>query len=535
MNYKSRVLCATVASVVILLGSAAESLAQAPQRGGTIVFGTAADPGAMDPGFSSAATAWTVFDTVYNGLVEKDKTTDDASPPIVNALAESYEVSADGLTYTFHLREGVKFHDGTAFDAAAVDFNIRRWRDPGFEHYDEVAAGHTNVLMQFVKDARAIDDRTYEIVLAEPFGGFIDLLASHPYFYFASPGVIRAHGAEGLAEHPGGTGPFKVAEYVQNQRIVLERNDDYWGEPAYLDSLIFRVIPDASTRVAALLSDEIDITMELPPDAIETIEADADLEVALRGKPHNFTLLPNFREPPFSDARVREAVSKAIDREAITQQILRGAARPGTQFYGVGNPGFDESQTEPQDVRDVAAAKQLLAEAGYPDGFETRMLCTPAGSGVPATDQIMEFIQSNLAEVGIKVNLELMEWVSYLAVWNKGIPEGENIGAWCMAVGTDTAYILDMYGHSRNHPPTGWSTGWYSNPKVDELLDQANLASSAEEYWRLHREAQQILMNDYGYIVVTHDLGPYGVNKRVQGWRPSRSASQDVSRAWVAE
>ena len=530
---KFRLLLFRAFLVSIVAGALSGSLAQAQNRGGTIVFGTAADPGSMDPGFSSAGTAFTVFDTIYNGLVEKDKTVDAPTPPIVNALAESYELAPDGLTYIFQLRQGVKFHDGTPFDAAAVDFNIRRWRDKDFEHYYEVAAGHANVLMQFVDKAEVAGDYTYQIVLKEPFGGFIDLLASHTYFYMVSPGVIKDHGTAGLAQHPGGTGPFKVAEYVRNQRIVLESNEDYWGGAPYLDRLIFRVTPDQSARVAALLTGEIDIAMELPPDAIDTVKANADLDVFVRGKPHNFSLLPNYREKPFSNRRVREAVSKAIDRRAIADHILRGSARPATQFYGVGNPGFDESQTTPQDTRDVAGAKQLLAEAGYPDGFETRMLCTPAGSGVPSTDAIMEFVQSNLAEIGIKVKLELMEWVSYLGVWNKGIPTGENIGAWCMAIGTDTAYILDMYANSRNHPPVGWATGWYSNPKVDVLLDQATAAKSQDDYSRLHREAQEIVMEDYGYIVITHDLGPYGVNKRVKGWQPSRSASQDVSTAWV--
>jgi len=511
------------------------SQADEPVSGGTLVFGTAADPGSMDPGFSSAGTAFTVFDTIYNGLVEKDKTIDAPSPPIIPALAESYEVSPDGLTYTFKLRHGVKFQDGTPFDASVVDFNIRRWRDKGFKYYNEVAAGNAASLMQYVKDAKPADDFTYTFTLNEPMGGFIDLLASHTYFYFVSPKVVEQYGTAGLATHPGGTGRFEVVDYQRNQQIVLKRNDGFWGKPAYLNRLIFRVIPDQTARVAALLSGEIDIAMELPPDSIATVKAKPNLEVYLRGKPHNFSLLPNFGEKPFSDARVREAVSKAIDRDAIVKSILQGSARPGTQFYGIGNPGFDPTVTTVQDTRDVARAKQLLAEAGYPNGFETRMLCTPAGSGVPSTDQIMEYVQSNLADIGITVKLELMEWNSYLAVFGKGIPAGQNIGAYCMAMGTDTAYVLDMYGNSRNHPPVGWAMGWYTDPAADALLNKASAAKSQDDYLALHREAQKIVLADYGYIVITHDLGPYGVNKRVKGWQPSRSASQDVSLAWIGK
>lgn len=535
MSYRRLSYLRLPAVILALLLGVGASEAEEPVRGGTLVFGTAADPGSMDPSSSSAGTAFTVFDTIYNGLVEKDKTVDAPTPPIIPALAESYAVSPDGLTYTFKLRQGVKFQDGTPFDASVVDFNVRRWSDKGFKYFDEVAAGNAASLMQYVKSEKAIDDSTYAFTLSEPMGGFIDLLASHTYFYLVSPKVIEQYGAAGLADHPGGTGPFKVATYQRNQQISLVRNDSYWGTGPYLDRLIYRVIPDQTARVAALLSGEIDIAMELPPDSVATVKQNPNLEVYLRGKPHNFSLLPNFNEKPFSDPRVREAVSKAIDREAIVKDILQGTARPGTQFYGIGNPGFDPSVTKVQDARDLARAKQLLADAGYPKGFETRILCTPAGSGVPSTDQIMEFVQSNLADIGITVKLELMEWNAYLAVFGKGIPSGQNIGAFCMAMGTDTAYVLDMYGNSRNHPPVGWAEGWFTDPAVDALLNKASAATSWQEYIALHQQAQKTVLDDYGYIVITHDLGPYGVNKRVKGWKPSRSASQDVSFAWVAK
>lgn len=535
LRVRGMMLLAPIIAFAALFGVSAQSWSDEPKRGGTLVFGSPADPGSMDPNFSTASSSFTVFSTIYNGLVEKDMTVEAPTPPLVNALAESYEISSDGLTYTFKLRKGVKFHDGTPFDAAAVDFNIRRWRDKGFQYYDVVASGNTAGLMQYVKDAKPVDDHTYQFTLTGPMGGFIDLLASHSLFYLVSPEVIKQYGAAGLADHPGGTGPYKVATYEQNQRLVLDRNDDYWGPAPYLDHLIFRVIPDQSARIAALLSGEIDIAMELPPDGIETVKANPKFTVYLRGKPHNFSLLPNFREKPFNDRRVREAVSKAIDREAIVSGILRGSAQPGTQFYGIGNPGYDESVKKPQDTRDLARAKELLAEAGYPDGFETRMLCTPAGSGVPSTDQILEFVQSNLADVGIRVNLELMEWNSYLSMYVKGIPTGQNIGAYCMAIGNDSAYVLDMYGHSRNHPPVGWAVGWFNDPKVDVVLQKANLATTMKEYLDLHREAQRIVLDNYGYVVITEDFGPYGVNNRVKGWAPSRSASQNVSRAWLAD
>jgi ABC-type transport system substrate-binding protein len=187
-----------------------------------------------------------------------------------------------------------------------------------------------------------------------------------------------------------------------------------------------------------------------------------------------------------------------------------------------------------QSEYDPEKAKALLAEAGYPDGFKTTMPCSPAGTGIPSTDQIMEVIQSNLADVGIDVELQMTEWNAYVTEWLKGIPQGKGIGAWCMAIGTDDAFILSMYTHSKNAPPVGWATGWYSNAaELDPLLDQADAASSYEGYIDLYQQAQQVMLKDLGYIFVLHDTGPYAVGKRVQGWVPARSWLQDVSRAWV--
>jgi ABC-type transport system substrate-binding protein len=148
----------------------------------------------------------------------------------------------------------------------------------------------------------------------------------------------------------------------------------------------------------------------------------------------------------------------------------------------------------------------------------------------------MEVIQSNLADVGIPVELEMTEWNAYVTRWLKGIPEGEGIGAWCMAIGTDDAFILSMYTHSKNSPPVGWATGWYADPeRIDTLLDEADAAPSYEEYIELYQQAQEVMLEELGYIFVLHDTGPYAVGNRVKGWVPARSWLQDVSRAWVEE
>ncbi|MCU1379078.1 MAG: glutathione transporter substrate-binding protein [Acidimicrobiales bacterium] len=502
------------------------------KKGGTIVFATAADWPGMDPQLASSGVAMVVQNHVFEGLVTRDRTIDTDSAPIKPALATSWTVSPDGRVYTFKLRQGVTFHDGTPFNAAAVEFNFRRWRDPTFKFYSEVAAGNTASLMQLVESTRVVDDATFELTMKTPSAGLIDRLTGTSFYYIVSPAAVEKYGNDGFAQHGVGTGPFKVAQFVRGQRTRLVRNEKYWGKPTNLDEVVFRPIPDAGARVAAVVAGEVDIAMEIPPDSIATIESSGSAKVTKLGKPATFTIMPNMREAPFNNPLVREAVSMAIDRKAIVDNLFSGAASEGTQLFGKGNPGFDPSLGV-QSKYDPKRAKELLAQAGYPNGFTTKMPCSPAGTGIPATDQVMEAIQSDLAKVGIKVQLDMTEWNAYITRWLKGIPQGQGIGAWCMAIGTDDAFILSMYTHSKNSPPVGWATGWYSDPKVDKLLDAADAAPNYDGYIKLYRDAQKVMLEDLGYIFVLHDTGPYAVSNRVKGWVPARSWLQDVSRAWV--
>src|SRR5258708_4069705 len=186
-----------------------------------------------------------------------------------------------------------------------------------------------------------------------------------------------------------------------------------------------------------------------------------------------------------------------------------------------------------QDPYNPAKAQALLAKAGYPHGFTTTIPCSPAGTGIPSTGLMMEAIQSNLAQIGITVKLNEMEWNSYVTQWLKGIPTGKGIGAECMSIGTDDAYILDMYANGNNAPPAGWNVGYYSNANVTKLLGEAAGAATYTQYIKLHQEAQKNFVASRADIFVLHDTGPYALNKRVKGWVPARSWMQDLSRAWL--
>jgi peptide/nickel transport system substrate-binding protein len=514
-------------------GSASSTTGGTPKTGGTLTFGTSADWAGIDPQLVASGVAQVVFNQIFEGLVTRDRTINTDSPPIKPGLAESWTTSPDRRTYTFKLRPNVTFQDGTPFNANAAQFNFRRWRDPSFQYYSAIAAGNTAALMQEVAATSVIAPMTFAVTLKAPDAGLIDRMSGSSFYYMVSPAAIQKYGNTGFGQHGIGTGPFMVKSFQQGQRLVLVRNNAYWGAKPYLDSIVFQPIPDAGARVAAVVSGEVDVAMEIPPDSLSTINSSGNATSFELGKPATFTIMPNMKEAPFNNALVRQAVSLAINRQAIVTDLMKGAASVGTQLYGKGNAGYDPTLSA-QDPYDPTKARQLLAQAGYPNGFSTKMPCSPAGTGIPSTDLIMEQVQSDLAKIGVKVQLQMTEWNSYLTTWLKGIPQGQGIGAECMSIGTDDAYILNMYANDHNEPPVGWNINWYSNARVDTLLKEASLAATTTQYLALERQAQKILIQDRGDIFILHDTGPYAVSKRVHGWVPARSWLQDLSRAWLS-
>ena len=236
-----------------------------PKTGGTLTFGTSADWAGIDPQLVASGVAQVVFNQIFEGLVTRDRTINTDSPPIKPGLAQSWATSPDRRTYTFQLRPNVTFQDGTPFDANAVQFNFRRWRDPSFPYYSAIAAGNTVALMQEVASTSAVGPMTFAITLKAPDAGLIDRMSGSSFYYMVSPAAVQKYGNTGFGQHGIGTGPFMVKSFQQGQRLVLLRNPTYWGTKPYLDSIVFQPIPDAGARVAAVMSGEVDVAMEIHP------------------------------------------------------------------------------------------------------------------------------------------------------------------------------------------------------------------------------------------------------------------------------
>lgn len=504
-----------------------------PGKGGILSVAIESGIDVLDPHKHGGWMTFRVVRNIFEGLVDRDLSQSDvAYCPIVPCLAESWEISPDGRTYTFYLRQGVKFHDGTDFDAEAAKFNVERMTNPEAPQYDPKAAHYSIFMWRYLKEAEVVDASTVNIHLSEPFSDFLPLLTEGGLgsATMLSPTSWQRYGNDGIKDHPIGTGPFKLVERGKKGEVVLEKNYDYWGELPFLDKLVFRPIPDSATRVAALQLGEVDLIFVPPPDTIEMLEK-AGFIVIQGPVPHIWFIYLNMRSTTMQDPRIRQAINMAIDKERMAKELLRGSAKvahglpaPGSPSY---DPGFVRYQYSP------SKARELLVEAGYPEGFTMTLQTSTAGSGQLIPIQMAEWIRHDLAKVGIECKLDLHEWIGYIQMWAKGIPDG--VQANQISWGMSSDYWLEIVAHSKNCAPNGRNSGYFSNEIVDELLDKARVEYDEQRRIALYRKASSVIVEDAAYVPIVNDLAPIVMHKKVKGFSHAPAEWYDFTKVWVEE
>jgi len=496
-----------ISLLLLVVGCSTESGSSsgANSGGSTLIIGIESEADVLDPHRAGGWVTFRINRQIHESLVAEDlskSSSEAAVPELKPGLAESWDVSEDGLTYTFHLREGVKFHDGTDFNAAAVDFNIRRSWDKNFEYYDERSAGQMQKTYQSLKEIKIIDDYTVEMVLSEPFSPFLRMLAqgSMGSGGIISPAALEEWGNDQYAEHPVGTGPFKFKERERGTKIELVRNDEYWGEKANIDGVIFRPIPDPAARVTALETGEVDIIAVPTPDSIEGLKAKG-FKVADGTVPHVWYLSMNFNNEAIKDKRVRQAIAMAIDREGMAKELLKDTANPAYSVQSPANEAYDPAFVDYE--YNPEKAKELLKEAGYENGIEMVFQTSIDGSGQLIPVPMAEWIQKDLANIGVNIKLETFEWVSYLGLWTQGMEK--NVGFNQMSWGFTTPYYLSIIAHSNSNS----NAGKYNNPEVDTLINQAITTAKPDEANQLWKEANKAIAEDAAIIPIVSDKAPY--------------------------
>lgn len=469
--------------------------AQAQTPPNVLIVGQIAEPKSLDPHAVTAVNDFRILMNVYDGLVRYRDGTLEVEP----ALAESWDVSEDGTTYTFKLREGVSFHDGTPLDAEAVKYNFDRMLD---EEHPEHDTGPFPLAFFFstVDEVTAVDDLTVEFKLSEPYAPFLSNLA-YPTGLIVSPAAVKEHEAD-FGRNPSGTGPFKFAEWESNAKVVVTRNEDYWDGAPSLEAVVFRPITDANTRVAEMLSGGIDLMVEVPPDNLSQFADDQNFAVYEQAGPHLWFLILNMKEPPFDEKAARQAVNYAIDKQALVENVLQGTAEIAA---GPTPPAFAWAYNEELEPypHDLDRARELLQEAGY-DGEEVIFYVTEGGSGMLDPVAMGTAIQADLAEVGMNVTIETYEWNTFLSQVNPGLEGKADMAemAW-MTNDPDTLPYLTL--RTEAFPDEGgFNSGYYSNPEVDTILEQARRSTEQEERAALYKQMQEIVHEDAPWAFIAN-------------------------------
>jgi peptide/nickel transport system substrate-binding protein len=495
------------AALISVLVGPGPTVAQTPPN--VLVVGQIAEPKSLDPHTVTATNDFRILVNIYDGLVQFKDGTLEVEP----ALAESWEVSEDAKTYRFKLREGVKFHDGSDFDAEAVKFNFDRMLKEDHPFYE---TGPFPLSFNFasVEAVNVIDPLTVEFKLNEAFAPFLSNLA-YPTGLIVSPASVEQHGKE-YGRNPSGTGPFKFTEWQSNQRVVIERNADYWGEAAGLEAVVFRPITDANTRVAEMMAGGIDVMVEVPPDNLATFKQDAGFAVAEQAGPHVWFGILNTKGGPFADKRVRQAANYAVNKETLVNDVLQGTA---TVSAGPIPPAFNwvESSVQPY-AYDPDKAKALLAEAGV-EKPQVTFYVTEGGSGMLDPVTMGAAIQADLQAVGFDVKIETYEWNTFLGRVNQGLEGQADMAemAW-MTNDPDTVPYLTLRSDAMPDKG-GFNSGYYSNPEVDDLLEKARMSTDQVERGKLYAQVQEIVHDDAPWLFVANWKQNAVTTAAVQGFK----------------
>lgn len=327
-----------------------------------------------------------------------------------------------------------------------------------------------------------------------------------------SPAALETYGDD-VADQPVGTGPFKFAERIRGERIDLVRNDDYWGDKPAIDGVVFRPLPDPSARTAALRSGAVDMIAVPNPDSIGNL-VNEGYTLSEGIPPHIWYLSFNMRDRYTSIREVRQAINLAIDREGMARDLLRGSVNPAWGVQAPSAGGYVERKDAYQ--RNLEKARQLLASVGLADGFRTTLVTSTDGSGQILPTKMAEFLQQNLAEIGIDLHIQTYEWISYLGIWSHGAQDG--VGLAQMSWGITSPFWLYIATAGELAAPNGPNYGYYANPELDRVMNNAITSLDPEEAERWWKQASNIATDDAALAPVVNDKAPYILAPYVSGF-----------------
>lgn len=475
---------------------------------------------------------WTIFDSLVYWNINQDT----KIPVEIPYLAEEYQVRPDDKSkWVFKLRKGVKFHDGSDFNADAVIWNLEKLFKKDAPQYDPKQISATACCMLDIKAWTKIDDYTVEMDTGTPDANTLYRL---PWLRMASPTQWKKLGSwEAFEKNPSGTGPFKVAEIVPGQRAVLVRNDDYWDKSRLpkVARMELLPVPDHNTRAAALLSGQVDLIEAPPPDIIPRLQS-AGMQIVRNQYPHIWPYLLRVAgdATPFKDVRVRQAINLAIDREGMVK-MLGGNALPATGLMLPNSPWYGAPTFKIRYAPDEA--KKLLQEAGYGPSKPLKFtaLISPGGSGQMQPLPMNEFIQQNLKAIGVELTFNVVEWQTLRTMRNKGPLDPSNVGVHAVNNSWETsgpAIGMENIFASWKVSPKGVNWG-VEDEELDKVIRQTQVTFDRAELDKLMQEAHRLVVDKAYWLYVVHDINVHALSPRVKGFRPAISWNLDYTQISV--
>jgi peptide/nickel transport system substrate-binding protein len=471
--------------------TSASTASSTPKTGGTLNISLSGDTASLDPSSSALGYERQVYQSIYDKLVELD-----TSGKMVPMLAEKWSISNDKKTYTFNLRQGVKFQDGTDFNAEAVKFNFERNKQDTSPRKNE---------LKFVDKVTVVDPHTVQIVLTQPFSAFLSILTDRSGM-MVSPDAVKKYCAD-FKSNPVGTGPFMLKTYTRGSSIVLDKNPNYWqqGLPK-LDQVVFKIFTDPNVAFVNLKSGAVDITDSFPSKEIANMKNDPKSLVINEAGQGFSGLFMNLKKAPFDKVELRQAVDSLIDRDAIVNVALNGAAIPANSPFVPSQFAYGNSDKAAKP--DLVKAKELLKMAGVQDGFSFKLIYIQN----PTLQQVVQMIQAMLKQAGINVTLEALDATAHQDQLVKMNFEAA-LQTWSGRTDPDqNAYDRFITGGFLNYSK-------YSNPEADKFLNESRMEDDQAKRKMSYDNLMKTLNTDVPYVFLFHSNYVFGVSKAVQGYK----------------
>jgi peptide/nickel transport system substrate-binding protein len=487
--------------------------AAGPKRGGSMTWAEGVIPMKLDPVWTQARADNFVLSNILEGLTVGS----DDGEGIEPSLAESWEISDDGLVYTFHLRQGVKFHNGKDLTPEDVIASLQRAKDMGVWKWS----------LEEIEQMEAVDDSTVEITLSKPVAAFLGRLAIFANAIFPAE-EIAAIGEDEFTE-PIGTGPFMIGEWVRNERLTVEKNPDYWrlgedGEPLpYLDEIVFVQVPEPTTRVLQVQSGDAHGTTSIPFSQIAPLKADPRGQMNLFPVQQIYFMVVKADIPPFDDIKVRQAMSLALDRQVFVDRVTDGEAVPANSFFPKTQLCWNEDAELPYDLEQ---AKQLMAESNYPDGYEDLKIEVSGGSQIGRDNAVIA--QEAWAEIGLDFVIEEVESSALGDRWYNADYQVISGYQWTTGQVDPELHVRFFIVEPR------MNSGWEGNERATELAEAANEELDSDVRCDMFKEIQEIYNEEHGgTISLFYTPNVCYLSNDLQGYAMTPLSRPLFYRAWL--